>query len=64
MQKYLIYSKGHIIELKNDDLSLDKYVFISYMDGVYYVHKPLSHRYDFETLMIHESDIKRATLSK
>lgn len=48
---------------KNNESSFEKYIFISYMNGVYYVHKPQSSRFNFHTLMIHEDGIEIAKLS-
>jgi len=59
-------SSGHKISIdhKNEELSVDNYIFISYMNGVYYVHEPKSERYIFNTLMIHEGNIESAKLIK
>lgn len=59
-------NNGHkiSIEHKNEELSFDNYIFISYMNGVYYVHEQKSERYIFNTLMIHEGNIESAKLTK
>jgi len=59
-------NSGHkiSIEHKSEELTFDDYIFISYMNGVYYIHKPKSERDIFSTIMIHEGNIESAKLSK
>lgn len=52
------------IQHENEKLSVDKYIFISYMNGVYYIQKPKSDRFNFQTIMMHESNIEQVNLSK